>query len=163
MIIVEGPEGAGKSRMAQQLSATHGLPDNHNGGPPATAAEVIDRTCAEAELYGKSILDRCAPVSELVYGAVIEDNPRVPVDMLYAVLRVWAEQGWILVYCRPTDDVMLEYVRTQLEPIAKMKGYKPQKYIDGAKANIHALRDKYDEVIDNVRDMGMEVRIYERS
>lgn len=164
MIIVEGPEGSGKSVLAETLSKLYELPVRHSGGPPEDEREVRARVFAEGRLYGKNILDRCTPISELVYGSVIEDAPRISdLGLLYEVLMSWADQGWILIYCRPTDDVMLEYVKNQLEPIAKMKGYKPQKYIDGAKANMHALRDKYDEVIEKARELGMEVLTYERS
>ena len=163
MIIVEGPEGSGKSMLAAKLSAKFGIPVVHSGGPPVDSDEINSRIEAEDRGHQTAILDRCTPISELVYGSVIEGEPRIPTYMLYAVLKTWADQGWTLVYCRPTDDAMLEYVRNQLDPIARMKGYKPQKYIDGAKANIHALRDKYDEVIEKTRELGMEVLTYERS
>ena len=71
IIVLEGPDGAGKSTLGRTLSAFLGVPLLHTGGPPETAEAFRDKMRSLEsfiEVYKSLIIDRLPPISEHVYG-----------------------------------------------------------------------------------------------
>ncbi|MGX9225931.1 AAA family ATPase [Streptomyces albus] len=74
-LVLEGPDGVGKSTLAERLSAQHGFQVIHSPRTPdhldlATRyREILDRT-------GRILFDRCF-VSELVYGPLHRGRSRI--------------------------------------------------------------------------------------
>ena len=99
MIIVEGPDGSGKSTLANTLSKQLGWPVHRNSGPPRDVAELFERVDRYRGLPEKTVCDRHAGLSELVYGPIIRGtrHPINPSDILPRIT---------LIYCRPPFEVI---------------------------------------------------------
>ena len=113
--------------------------------------------------YGK-ILDRCAIISERVYGTVVRTGPIVSEVVLEYYTELFIQNNWILYYCRPSRESLLLYVERDLDRVIRETGktHKPLGHVQLVKERMNQLIDKYDEVIDHIKSKGMEVRIYVR-
>jgi len=106
--ILEGPDNAGKTTLANFLKASVGRARYfHPGGAPSDY--VGETKCMEEQLdllvdSESLILDRCTPVSQMVYNSSIKhDDDRMAVAHEFGRFAVF-------VYCRPSTDRLL---RTQ--------------------------------------------------
>jgi len=134
---------------------------HHSGGPPRSVSEIYQRTKNLSELYGKKILDRCVPISEYVYGP-LRGEALVSKEILFEMIGNLSHEGWILIYCRPSNKTLIEYAETQLEESAKDKDHKPANHTNMVKQSMQTIIDRYDYVIDVCRAKGMLVFIYDR-
>ena len=66
MIIIEGPDGAGKSTLAKKLSKKLDKKVLHTGGPSSTLEELIGRVKI-IEANPDCIVDRFPYLSEIIY------------------------------------------------------------------------------------------------
>lgn len=156
MFILEGPDGSGKSVLSEKLGRLLGVPVLHHGGPPRSSEELGERLERQFDSFGH-IIDRSPIVSERVYGPVIRGS--MLVDESY--LKKWTERfrmrGWILLYCRPTNDILQQYAAECLMQRAEEKKYKTRDHAQGVKDNIMLIAEKYDAVIERIRQGGMTV------
>lgn len=165
MIIVEGPDGSGKSIVGQRLTYLLKQPCYHEGGPTITRSDAISRLDRQFGRFG-SILDRVTFVSEKVYGPILRGKLALDEKTLDEYERRFIEAGWLLIYCRPPDEKIIEYVRggrmdkliIELDKVS----YKTQVHVQGVKDNIEAIIARYDEVIASLRKKGMMVMTYVR-
>lgn len=100
IIIIEGPDGAGKSRLAEQLARQTGYPIIHRTQPKTEAEkELMMQGYLEAIQLGKNaIFDRCW-YSEIVYGKVMRDKSCITWPQMYALEERVAKNGGIVIYC----------------------------------------------------------------
>lgn len=103
--ILEGPDNAGKTTLANYLLREARCAKYfHPGGPPSDY--VGETRCMEEQLdrlvdSNVMILDRCTPVSQMVYNSAIQhDDDRMRVAHEFRKFAVF-------VYCRPTTDRLL--------------------------------------------------------
>ena len=100
IIILEGPDGGGKSTLAQKLSRQTGWPVEHRSKP--NSEEEKARMMGEYVQLAKSsrnvILDRCW-YSEMVYGRVMRDQAYIDYPQMYELERLLANHGAIIIYC----------------------------------------------------------------
>lgn len=97
-IVLEGPDGGGKSTLAEKISAVTGLRVQQGSGPPRGVGEIEARMTAYLALDGV-VFDRHPAVSQSVYGAMrgegfSEEFVRLR-DQFY-------DSGPLMVYCRST-------------------------------------------------------------
>lgn len=91
LIIVEGPQGAGKTTLVNKLSKRYGFPVIHRAAPPAkhTDPKVVEEWFADA-LHMRSptglILDRWV-YSNRVYARLLKNQPLLPPDAVRALER----------------------------------------------------------------------------
>lgn len=105
MIIIEGPDNAGKSTLAAYLSTVFKLPIHHPGGPPASKEETEERCKFALDNHDKFIFDRTPFISEPVYCVLrSEDSYIAEAKELYA--RFESLQP-VVIYCRPPDNYVL--------------------------------------------------------
>lgn len=122
-VILEGPDGCGKSTLAEFLSQHLMLPVKVAGPPPKNVFQEIRNTTEQIYWLKKGcILDRCTPVSQAVYR-------NKPQSMLYnSVLDYMATKAKII-FCitdspeherkhYDTDD-HIEYIETQSNMICQ--------------------------------------------
>lgn len=128
--IFEGPDGAGKSFTAQEVSRAVGLPVHHFGGPPKSPEEILERV----EFIHKAdnlIFDRVPYISDQIYGPIIRGEDSVFQNKMYPLIK------FPIIYCRPST-------KTILSASLKAKPHKSQKHTDKVKSNIIEIIRAYD-------------------
>jgi thymidylate kinase len=111
--ILEGPDGAGKSTLANQIAAEKKASVLHCYFDPTwdIRAHHLDMLLAAQKIqpWLPVVLDRWA-LSELIYGTVFRGKPAYDVLKLMNTSLDWFETTWI--YCR-TDSVIEDHRRNQ--------------------------------------------------
>lgn len=106
-IILEGPDNAGKTTLANRIKHALGprVDYFHPGGKPDDLeAEAL---CIEVQLdilraANAIVMDRCTPISQAVYNA----DPDLEGWREHMWQR-YVELGIVLIYCRPSTDRLL--------------------------------------------------------
>lgn len=124
MIIVEGPDNSGKSTLVKQLAKDLDL-IIYKGerGPCKDSGDLIERTTNMLLKYGerRSIADRCPLIGESIYGPILRNHDlwseEKPVFNLQQSLFLEALRTGklILIYCRPPDDIVLNFSNHQVK------------------------------------------------
>lgn len=141
-IILEGPDNAGKSTLADKLCQGQSVRYWHPGGKPKDREDEL-RHCEQQLAMMRSrdwtIFDRITPVSQQVYNP---DNEMQVArrDYLEMMLR---EQA-VLIYCRPSTDRLLRLQDTQWKPYDTEEH--KQKIIQGQ----HMFVELYDALMQTV-------------
>lgn len=120
-IIVEGPDGAGKSTLIQTLSRDLDLPVNQNrsctstGGPVKNLNQWIVDDLRSWDTKTTSLYDRHPMVSDHIYGPVLRKE--VQIHLPFGYYRRFVEDA-IVVLCLPP----LGNVTTNLESEDQLAG-----------------------------------------
>jgi GTPase SAR1 family protein len=145
LIVVEGPDNAGKSTLVHRLADDLKLVSVKNYTKPKDEREIVAFVEAMIELYAPHIprfipiLDRFSLISEPVYGPLFRGksviDPRRSIAMLGAL-------NPRIVYCRPPIDLILDFKTPQME---------------GVREKGRALVEAYDAFIAKIEDSGVPV------
>lgn len=106
LTILEGPDGAGKTTLANYLADNSDRPILHSPGLTNGRDEMIAwvlRILSSPDRE-RFILDRFPLVSELVYGPALRGNAQLTAD--HSLYSAWYHTPALLVYCRPPYDVI---------------------------------------------------------
>lgn len=137
VLIIEGPDGSGKTTLAEQLSRQTGWPIEHRSKPETP--EEKERMMGEYIQLVKSsrnvILDRCW-YSEMVYGPVMRDQAYIDYPQMYELERQLAKHGAVIIYC--TGPKAALWMR------ATRRG---EDYIT-SRENFNAICDTYDKLME---------------
>lgn len=100
VIIIEGPDGAGKTMLAEKISRQTGWPIEHRSKPetPEEKELMMGEYVQLAKSSRNIILDRCW-YSEMVYGKVMRDQTYIDYPQMYELERLLTSHGAIVVYC----------------------------------------------------------------
>ena len=161
MILLEGPDGSGKSTIGRKLSGATGWPLVHSGGPPGSEDEARARIHSQLSLKG-TILDRSVCTSELIYGPIVRGSMVIDPNELWIGINSMINRGWIMVYCRPSLDILEEYAKSKMEELIKEEGksWKTPEHVEAVKNNIAWITRAYDELIPELRSRGMTILIH---
>jgi thymidylate kinase len=107
ILIIEGPDGSGKTTLANKLSKQTGYPVIHRVQPKT---EEDKKRMMEEYLHilqsGKNaIFDRCW-YSEMAYGPIMRDESVITYPQMYALEDQLAKRGGLIIYCTDKPDVL---------------------------------------------------------
>ena len=99
-IIIEGPDGAGKSTLASLLSGYFGYPVQHRDKPKTEEDRIrmFESYIESAKDKSNMIYDRFA-YSEMVYGSVMRDKNYINVQQMYEIELELKKNGGIIIFC----------------------------------------------------------------
>ncbi len=154
MIIVEGPDGAGKTTLCQKLHAATDLPVIHSGGPPGSAGEVQERI-RELSLFPRAIRDRCVLISEPIYGGVLRGQSFLREDRAIRLLHSLPFS--VVLYCRPPEAVLFDHLDENLN---REKSHKPGDHADQVRFSFDQIVWAYDKFMHKIGQSGIDVIRY---
>ncbi|MNU34852.1 SPBc2 prophage-derived uncharacterized protein YorR [compost metagenome] len=116
-IILEGPDGAGKTTLALQLSLMTGYPIQHRSKPETEEEKQLmyfeyEEMCHS---YTDLIVDRCW-YSEMVYGKVMRDQSYIDSNqMLYFEDGIKSFGGGMIIHCTDKIETLWERLQSRGE------------------------------------------------
>lgn len=133
--ILEGPNGSGKSTLGKKLSEVYGLPYVHAGPDPGSTLNAIEASADQLAMLKKGvILDRCTPISRLVYQENLIDYDKIPLSGFMQVMQRYA----VVIYCT-ADKGFTE------------KSYYPQGHFEEIVKDKERIRKMYGHVMSYCR------------
>lgn len=99
-IIIEGPDGAGKTTLANYLSEKLGFPVVHRTQPKSEEekAKMFAQYLYDAKEPSNVIYDRFL-YSEIVYGTIMRDASVISIAQMYEVEEHLSKSGGIIIFC----------------------------------------------------------------
>lgn len=123
IICIEGPDGAGKTMLAKQLSEQNRYPIIKRTKPAneeekaAMMADYKRIVCS-----GKNVIfDRCW-YSELVYGPIMRDDACMTYPQMYDLERSMAMRGGLIIHCTGPRQTLWQRCQRRGEDYITDKG-----------------------------------------
>jgi len=138
MIILEGPDGMGKSTLAKYIAGRLSWTVNEIGkspGGPDQVREYADRCVALSS--AQIVQDRVTQISEWIYGKTF-DRPSLTDAEFLEWQRKMLLQNPVVIYCRVNDLSKVTQTREE---------YDTEETIQRINDNLDVLRDRYDSVM----------------
>ena len=104
MIIIVGPDGAGKTTLAKQLSEQTGYPIQHRHKPKdQTEKDAMMAMYRDLAVTGADIILDRAWYCEMVYGDIMRDKSYISIDQMHELEDLLSNNGGgIVIHC--TDE-----------------------------------------------------------
>jgi hypothetical protein len=178
MIIVEGPDGSGKTTLINHLVEATGLPVAPRVVSKDAEAMVDLKKWTEDNVhqgFQKVIYDRHRLISEPIYGPIIRSQPEPGFDdvewLHEAFYRLYRGVKPIIIYCLPPRSVVWENVmasddnrRFHGNPTAVSQiysGYLTKATLDGVQYGLSFIYDYTDKSIAGVLQNYLTARVKE--
>jgi thymidylate kinase len=112
IIIIEGPDGSGKTTLAQKIALQAGYEYVHNIQPmyDGDDAYMAQMYADLIKSHSNLVLDR-AWYSEMAYGPTMRDHSSISYPDMYWLEELVAKKGGMIIYC--TDNVSTLWKRCQ--------------------------------------------------
>lgn len=138
IFIIEGPEGSGKTTLAQQISMMTGYPIVHRDKPKddKEKAEMLGQYLQDIKSGKNMIYDRCW-YSEIVYGPIMRDASVLTYPQMYELEQLVAVKGGMIIYC--TGPKLAMFKRAQR---------RGEEYVTDKETHI-AICDAYDALFNS--------------
>jgi len=155
LIIVEGPDGAGKSTLITKLVSDFGFTVYRSDGPKD--AENMKRVVKEMTLLALDpitvyLCDRTPWISELIYSKALGRDPVMPFDFFVPCFNLPQR----IIYCNLNDSVsMLNNMSREF------KAHKPAEHTAQVVKNYEQVCNLYDELIGEIESEGIDVFDYD--
>lgn len=122
IIIIEGPDGSGKTTLAKQIADQTKYPIVKRNKP-----ETEEERLGMLEDYlqiiksGKNVIfDRCW-YSEIVYGTVMRDESMITYHDMYGLEKAAAKSGALIIMCGGPTEALWKRCRTRGEDYITQK------------------------------------------
>lgn len=146
IIVLEGPDGAGKSTLAKNLAESSGRKVMHTGGANLTK-EAMEHTLlwiegqAQASLIlGQAVIfDRVSHISQFIYeGPPINDKPHF-FEQEKLLIRLKEKFDPLVIYCRlDTVEEMQAMIAAEYKP------HKSPEYLEKVRQGYPEIVKRYD-------------------
>lgn len=150
-IILEGPDGAGKSTLGQRLAADLGYEYIHTGGGQKDTMELIcemdyrSRMLREANTKNKGIIyDRISHISSAIYRIAFGEKPLANQVRCWRYLKEDSGPIVIVYVRRMADEDMLNSV------VESKKDHKSPEHLKKVKANFPKIVELYDDAMPRI-------------
>lgn len=107
IIILEGPDGSGKTTLANQIAEQTGYMLLHRSQPKTDEDKkrMMDEYLQVIRTGKNCIFDR-SWYSEMVYGPVMRDASVISYPQMYDLERSLTKRGAIIIYCTQTMETL---------------------------------------------------------
>ena len=107
IIIIEGPDGSGKTTLANTISRQTGYPVIHRSQPKTEEEKklMMQEYVDTIKRGTNAIFDRCW-YSEMVYGPIMRDASVISYPEMYELERMLAKHGAIVIHCTDKPEVL---------------------------------------------------------
>ena len=107
IIIIEGPDGSGKTTLAGVLSRQTGFPMVHRTQPKSEEekARMMQEYVATIKAGKNAIFDRCW-YSEMVYGPIMRDKSVISYPEMYELEWLLTKRGALIIYCTDRPETL---------------------------------------------------------
>lgn len=140
VLVVEGPDGAGKSTLAERLSDHYRYPIVHTGGPLESRREYEERLIEKEILKARYVIfDRVPMISELVYYPLQKRGPFITIEEGLRDLRAARP---VLIYCRlsSSEKMVSRILKTK-------KSHKTPEYLKKVQQEHRLIVASYDTLM----------------
>lgn len=155
VLVLEGPDGGGKTSLAKALLKGTGLSTIliSRSGPPSSSEDLqqqiewLEFSCSLPHV--NFILDRHPIISENIYGPVLRGSSWIHSwEESLKVFRNLDRKNFLILYCRPSLDILMQSSRREQQ-------------LEGVESNLLKLVEEYDQYMYRLADEGIRVRRYE--
>lgn len=145
-VIIEGPDGSGKSTLCKELSEKTGWKIYHSRLPKdfEDIKQIDLEVLSLLQDSDNWIVDRVTSISDPVYREAFSLNARIPGDYLMETLKRY--KNIPIVFCEQPENYQ-----------AKEKSYKDDGYHKNVKENAQRLRTGYKACSEIMSDLGFRV------
>ena len=106
IIIIEGPDGSGKTTLANKIKDQTGYILLHRSHETDAGAASLFEEYAQVIKAGKNcIMDR-SWYSEMVYGPVMRDGSDISFHQMYELERLLAKNGALVIHCTAPEATL---------------------------------------------------------
>lgn len=133
--IFEGPDGAGKTYTAREVSRAVGFPVHHTGGKPKNLDEIFERGLVQLTVIDH-IFDRFSIISEQVYGPILRGESAFCSSHLTLIPHP-------VIYCRPSLETITAVTLEQKE-------HKPKEHVELVVRRLPKIIEAYDRIMDRI-------------
>lgn len=116
IIIVEGPDGSGKTTLAEKIAKQTGYALLHRSQPKSEEekARMMDEYLQVIKSGKSVVMDRCW-YSEMVYGPIMRDATCITYPEMYVLERMLCRKGALIIYCTDKPEVLWKRCQTRGE------------------------------------------------
>mgnify|MGYP001474715682 CR=1 FL=1 len=145
VIVMEGPDGGGKSTAAELLSRALGFPVIHTGGPLRTRVEFDNRVIDKRLMFARNcIFDRSPFLSEHVYSRLRTSPALISMEETLTWLRMLKP---LVIYCTLGDS---ETMRGLMLATHESKPHKSLEHVREVWARADELHKAYTDLMKQI-------------